>query len=85
MIESLKKFLNITPEDLKKPVFTKSKGDVFYLILNTKANTFTKPFVRQIHAELDIIEANDGPTAMVTVSFSKMFSGGLDLKYISNL
>ena len=41
MIESLKKFLNITPEDLKKPVFTKSKGDVFYLILNTKANTFT--------------------------------------------
>ena len=31
------------------------------------------------------MEANQGPTALVTVSLSKLFSGGLDLKYVSNL
>ncbi len=66
-------------------MFTKQKGEVFYLLLNTKANAFNKPFIRQIHAQIDKIEANSGPTAMVTLSLSKLFSGGLDLKYISNL
>lgn len=85
MIEQLKAFLQVTPEDLKKPVILKQKGDVFYLLLNTKANAFTKEFVRAIQASIDQVEANDGPTAMVTVSLSKLFSGGLDLKYTSNL
>lgn len=85
MIENLKAFLQITPEELKKSVILKQKGDVFYLLLNTKANAATKDFVRAINVEIDKVEANEGPTAMVTVSLSKLFSGGLDLKYTSNL
>lgn len=85
MIENLKAFLGVTQEDLKLSVILKQKNDVFYLLLNTKANAFTKDFVRAIHAQVDKVEANDGPTAMVTVSLSKLFSGGLDLKYVSNL
>lgn len=75
----------MTEADLKLPVFLKQKGEVFYLLLNTKANAFTKTFVRQIHAELDKVEANEGPTALVTISLSKLFSGGLDLKHMSNI
>jgi enoyl-CoA hydratase/carnithine racemase len=85
MIEQLKSYLQVTAEDLKRPVILKQKNDVFYLLLNTKANAYTKEFVRAIQAEIDKVEANDGPTAMVTVSLSKLFSGGLDLKYTSNL
>lgn len=85
MIENLKAFLQVTPEELKKPVILKQKGDVFYLLLNTKANAATKDFVRAINVEIDKVEANEGPTSMVTVSLSKLFSGGLDLKYTSNL
>lgn len=85
MIENFKAFLQVTPEELKKPVILKQKGDVFYLLLNTKANAMTKDFVRAINAEIDKVEANEGPTSMVTVSLSKLFSGGLDLKYTSNL
>lgn len=54
-------------------------------MLNTKANVFTKDFTRIIHSLLDIVEANQGPTALVTVSLAKLFSGGLDLKYTSGL
>lgn len=31
------------------------------------------------------MEANEGATALVTISLSKLFSGGIDLKYASNL
>lgn len=58
---------------------------MFYLLLNTKANSFTKDFARAIHAQIDKIEEHKGPTAMITVSLTKVFSGGLDLKYSSNL
>lgn len=83
MIEKLKSFLEVTPEELKQPTILKQKGDVFYLLLNTKANTFSKPFVRDIQQQIDKVEAHDGPTALVTTSLSKMFSGGLDLKIMS--
>lgn len=63
----------------------KQKGNVFYLLLNTKANTFTRPFIRNIHKQLDKVESYDGPTTLVTLSTSKLFSGGLDLKVLSNL
>ena len=55
------------------------------MFLNRKANTFTHDFVRSINKALDQVEQNEGPTALVTVSLSKFFSGGLDLKYASNL
>lgn len=85
MIESLKTFLALTPEELAQPVILKQKQDVFYLLLNTKANAFSKDFVRAIQAKINEVEAYDGPTALVTVSLSKMYSGGLDLKYVTNL
>lgn len=53
MIEQLKKTLQVTPEELKQTTILKQKGDVFYLLLNTKANAFTASFVRDIHAQLD--------------------------------
>jgi Delta3-Delta2-enoyl-CoA isomerase len=85
MIAQLKQVLGVTAEELKQPTILKSRGDVFYLLLNTKANAFSRPFVRDIHRQLDLVEAHAGPTALVTVSLSKLFSGGLDLKVISNL
>jgi Delta3-Delta2-enoyl-CoA isomerase len=77
--------LGVTPEDLKQPTILKRKGNVFYLLLNTKANAFSRPFIRDIHQQLDKVEANKGPTTLVTLSTSKLFSGGLDLKVLSNL
>ena len=53
--------------------------------MNRKANSFTHDFVRAISKKLDEVQANDGPTALVTISLSKLFSGGLDLKYATNL
>ena len=53
MIDQLKTFLEVTPEELKQPTILKQKGDVFYLLLNTKANSFSKPFVRNIHEQLN--------------------------------
>jgi enoyl-CoA hydratase/carnithine racemase len=58
---------------------------VFYLFLNRKANSFTHDFIRAISKKIDEVEKNDGPTAMVTISLSKLFSGGLDLRYATNL
>lgn len=84
MIDQLKNFLEVTPEELKQPTILKQKGDVFYLLLNTKANSFSKPFVRNINEQLDKVEAHQGPTTLVTTSLSKLFSGGLDLKILSN-
>jgi len=53
MIEHIKSFLSLTPEELKTPVILKKKQDVFYLLLNTKANAFTKDFVRDIQTKID--------------------------------
>jgi enoyl-CoA hydratase/carnithine racemase len=58
MLMELKSWLQISPEDLKNQVILKKKDDVFYLVLNTKANAFTKEFVRAIHKEIDKVEAN---------------------------
>lgn len=85
MIQQLKTYLQVTKEELKQNTILKRKGDVFYLLLNTKANAFTQAFVREIHAQLDKVEANEGATSLVTASLSKMFSGGLDLKATSSL
>jgi enoyl-CoA hydratase/carnithine racemase len=50
MIEQIKAEFKLSEDELKRPVILKQKGDVFYLLLNTKANSFTKDFVRAIHA-----------------------------------
>jgi Delta3-Delta2-enoyl-CoA isomerase len=85
MIENIKQTLQLTPEELKQPTILKQKDSVFYLLLNTKANTFSASFTRSIHKQLDIIETNPGSTALVTISLSKMFSGGMDLREMEKL
>lgn len=71
MIESVKQFLNITSEDLKKPFFSKQKDSVFYLLLNTKANTFTKTSLRLISV---IRKRHPFPSALRDmIIFSKQF------------
>ena len=55
------------------------------MMLNIKGNVFSKDFVRAIHKQLDVVEKNEGATALVTVSLQKLFSGGLNLKYLSSL
>ena len=55
MKERLIESLNITSQELKQPTILKQKDNVFYLLLNTKANTFTRPFIRSIHRQLDTV------------------------------
>ena len=79
MIENLKAFLSLTKEDLAEPVILKLKDNTFYLLLNTKVNSFSKTFMRSIHKKLDVVEKHEGATALVAVSLSKTFSAGMDL------
>jgi len=85
MIDSLTKFLVLTAQELQNPLILKQKDHVFYLLLNSKANTFTQPFTRSIHHLLDQVEAHPGPTSLVTLSLSKLYSGGMDLKQMGGL
>lgn len=53
------------------------------MLLNKKANTFTHDFVRNIHGCLDIVEENEGKTALITTSLHpSIFSAGLDLNFL---
>lgn len=86
MLEEVRKLVEVSEEDLKKQVILKRKDDLFYLLLNKKANTFSHQFVRDINKALDEIEASDGDGCLVTISLHKnLFSAGLDLKYVSGL
>ena len=55
MIDVIKQQLELTADELKQPTILKQKDSVFYLLLNTKANTFSSAFTRSIHRQLDII------------------------------
>ncbi|CAK66631.1 unnamed protein product (macronuclear) [Paramecium tetraurelia] len=81
--------LKLTEEDLKKTVIVKQHPQyeqIFFMILNQKANTFTHKFVREIHEALTSIEQHEGHTALITTSFHPtVFSGGLDLNVTGNM
>jgi enoyl-CoA hydratase/carnithine racemase len=71
--------------DLKEPVVLKREGDVFWLILNNKMNNFNPEFIRQIDAKLDEVLQSEGAACLVTTSsHPKVFSSGLDLKYLAS-
>jgi enoyl-CoA hydratase/carnithine racemase len=58
--------------------------ELYFLLLNKKANTFTSDFVRLIHSKLDIVEETPGKIALVTSSLHpNIFSAGLDLNFIA--
>ena len=84
----------LTAEDLKEQVILKKKGsfsfdslflnylkgDVFILVLNKPANTFSTDFIRKINAKLDEVEKTPEGNCLVTVSTDpKSFSTGLEL------
>ena len=46
MLEEVRKFVDVTDEDLKNQVILKQKEGIFFLLLNKKANTFDKKFMR---------------------------------------
>ncbi len=54
MLEEVRKYVQVTEEDLKKHVILKKKDDIYFLLLNRpKANTFTHDFVREIQVALE--------------------------------
>jgi enoyl-CoA hydratase/carnithine racemase len=58
-------------------------GDVFTLTLDRGENRWNTTFVREIVRALDVVEASEGPAALVTTSASeKFFSNGLDLDWV---
>ena len=73
-----KEFLGLTDLKLLEPIILKKKQEVFYMLLNKKPTVL---LTRKIHSLLDLVEASKGPTALVTLSLSRIFSGGYDLKY----
>lgn len=57
MLQEVRKYIEITDEDLKKQVILKKKDDLFFLLLNKpKANTFSHDFVRDIQVALEEVE-----------------------------
>jgi enoyl-CoA hydratase len=85
-VEKIKQVLQITAEDLKNEAILKRKGSVFVLALNRKVNSITHAFLRTIHALLDEVQQSEGNCALLTISLNeKIFSTGLDLKYMVGL
>mmetsp|Transcript_12234 Transcript_12234/g.14042 ORF Transcript_12234/g.14042 Transcript_12234/m.14042 type:complete len:254 (-) Transcript_12234:159-920(-) len=72
--------------DPNEEVVLKREGDIFWLILNNKMNNFTFDFVRKIDAKLDEVLESKGAACLVTTSsHPKVFSSGLDLRFLTGL
>jgi enoyl-CoA hydratase/carnithine racemase len=87
MLDEVRKYVEITDEDLDKPLIFKKKDDLYFMILNKpKVNSFNHDQIRNIVACCDEIEESHGPACLITLSLNdKIFSGGIDLKYTSEL
>lgn len=62
-------------------------GDVFILYLGNEGETdnenrFHPDWIDAVHAELDKVEAHEGPAALVTTATGKFYSNGLDTTYL---
>mmetsp|Transcript_24151 Transcript_24151/g.23907 ORF Transcript_24151/g.23907 Transcript_24151/m.23907 type:complete len:237 (+) Transcript_24151:11-721(+) len=56
------------------------EGNIFILYIPI---SFIIPRIEEIHRLLDIVESHDGPTALIITSKNhKIFSAGMDLKYM---
>ena len=68
--------------DLTKEVEVRVIDGVHVMYLNTRKNVFNPHFIKKIHEALDIVEACESKTALLTTSVTKnCFSYGLDLEY----
>jgi len=61
------------------------RGAVFVLTMNAGENRFNRPFVDDLNAALDEVEASSGPAALVTTGGTeKFYSNGLDLAWMGS-
>lgn len=60
-------------------------GDVHVLHLGEGDVRFTPRFLEETAAALDVVEASDGPAALVTTATGKIWHNGLDLEYMATL
>jgi enoyl-CoA hydratase/carnithine racemase len=60
------------------------QGAVHVLHMNEGENRFNPPFLRAVHDALDVIEAHEGPCALVTTGAGKFYSNGLDLEWLGS-
>lgn len=60
-----------------KPTVT-ADGVLRILDLGDDENRFTVEWMQQVHHQLDEVEAEDGPVALITTASGKFFSNGLD-------
>lgn len=56
--------------------------DVFVLDLGDTENRFHPDWLTAVHSALDVVEAADGPRALVVGATGKFFSNGLDLDWL---
>ena len=60
----------------------KREGYVFQLTMNAGENRWHTNFVRAFNAQLNEVEASEGPAALITTSANeKFFSNGLDIDW----
>jgi Delta3-Delta2-enoyl-CoA isomerase len=60
------------------------QGAVHVLHMDEDENRFNPPFLRAVHGALDVIEAYEGPCALVTTGAGKFYSNGLDLEWLGS-
>jgi enoyl-CoA hydratase/carnithine racemase len=56
-------------------------GEIFVLRMRDGENRFNQPFLDELAAALDEVEASQGPAALVTTGEGKFYSNGLDLAW----
>jgi enoyl-CoA hydratase/carnithine racemase len=59
-------------------------GDVFVLNLGETENRFHPGWLAAVQQHLTVVEATDGPRALVTTATGKVFSNGLDLDWLAD-
>jgi Delta3-Delta2-enoyl-CoA isomerase len=60
------------------------QGAVYVLRMDEGENRFNRTFIDAFHHTLDVIEAQEGPCALVTTGSGKFYSNGLDLDWLGS-
>jgi enoyl-CoA hydratase/carnithine racemase len=60
-------------------------GDTGVVRLDHGVNAFETVFVDELHAALDVVEANESARALVTVGADKHYSNGFDIDFLGSL
>ena len=60
-------------------------GDTGVVRLDHGMNAFETVFVDELHAALDVVEANESARALITVGADKHYSNGFDIDFLGSL